>query len=307
MISKRSNITIIGAGKIAYSLVHALTKNGYKINLIISNNLISAKKLSGKFFINNYSDNLAVLDSKSKIIFLAIPDNQIEITAKKIVRLKTNIRGSLIIHLSGAETISKLSSLMKKGALTGSFHIMQTFPSRRIVKIENCYSAIETDNKYVRKFLFKLSKDLKLKPFKLNSNDKTLYHLAGVFASNFLVGNIFNAENIFNIKKNNNYNNFDFLSPIIKSTLDNINKLGSSKALSGPIERGDLSTIKKHIHTLKRINKNNRNINSVVLNYMIQSFNLLNVVQSKYKKLNKKHLELQEYLIRELKAAISDK
>ncbi|MFW9929901.1 MAG: Rossmann-like and DUF2520 domain-containing protein [Candidatus Thorarchaeota archaeon] len=305
MISKRSNIAVIGAGKIAYSLVSALVKNGYRLKLIISSNYDAAKNLAKKFSIKNYSDKLTNLDTNIRIIFISVPDNQIKIIADKLARLNINVKDSLFIHFSGAENISNLNSLWKRGALTASFHIMQTFPSKRIVKVDNCYVSIETENKFAERFLFKLAGDLKLKPFKLSSEEKVLYHLTGVFASNFLVGNIFSSEKIFNIKKNKiTYNNFDFLLPLIKSTFKNLNKFGSSKALSGPIERGDLSTVKKHINALKR-KINPKKLNEIYLSYIIQSLNLLNVVKSKYGKLSKKHLKLRQYLLDEVKKTLS--
>ena len=301
MISKRSKIAVIGAGKIAYSLVNAIVKNGYKVELIISSNYDSAKNLAKKFYIKNYSDKFTNLNNNNRIVFISVPDNQIKIIANKLARLNINVKNSLFIHFSGVENISNLISLRKKGALTASFHIMQTFPSKRIVKVDDCYVSIETENKFAERFLFKLAKDLKLKPFRLSSEEKILYHLTGVFASNFLVGNIFSSENIFNIKKNKiTYNNFDFLSPIIKSTFKNLKKLGSSKALSGPIERGDLSTVKKHISSLKR-KINSKKIYDIYLSYIVQSINLMNVVSSKHGKLSEKHLELRQYLLDELK------
>ena len=302
MISKKSNIAVIGAGKIAYSLVDALLKRNYKIKTIVSSNINSAKKLAEKFSITNYSNNLSGLNSQIKIFFLSIPDKQIKIVADRLANQNLNFHNSLFIHLSGAEDISNLNSLKKKGALTASFHIMQSFPSKRIVNIKNCFAAIETENKYAENFLLKLAEDLQLNPFKLKSKDKALYHLAGIFASNFLVGNIFNSERTFDIKKRNvNYDNFDFLFPIIKTTLNNINKLGSSKALSGPIERGDLSTIRKHVSSLKKSKRNSEESNGIYLSYIIQSLNLLDVIKSKYGKLSEGHLQIREYLLSELK------
>ena len=301
MISKKSNIAIVGAGKIAYSLTNALIKNNYKIKIIISSNPAPAAYLSKKFSINNYSDDLSELKTKIKVIFLSVPDNQIKTTANKLSNLNIKLHDSLFIHLSGAEDTSVLNSLKRKGALTASFHIMQTFPSKRIVNIENCYAAIETRNKFAEKFLFKLAADLKLKPFMLKSEDKPAYHLAGVFSSNFLAGNIYNTEKIFDINKSQmNYNNFDLLFPIIKSTLKNINRLGSAKALSGPVERGDLMTIKKHVSVLKKLNDSDE-MNEIFISYIIQSLNLLNLIKSKYNSLCKEHIELKKFLLDELK------
>jgi predicted short-subunit dehydrogenase-like oxidoreductase (DUF2520 family) len=301
MISRRSNIAVIGAGKIAYSLVYALVKKNYRVKLIISRSYNAAKFLAGKNSVKSYSDDLTNLDSKIKVVFISVPDGQIKIVADKIANLNINFRNTLFIHLSGTENVSKLNSLKKKGGFTASFHIMQTFPSKRIVKIENCFASIQTENKFAEKYLLKLAENLKLKPFKLDPGDKAAYHLAGVFASNFLVGNMFDSDNIFEIEKiKSSYNNFDFLFPIISSTFDNIKKLGSSKALSGPVERGDLFTIKRHTYALKRQNRNKK-LNYAYLSYIVQSLNLLSLVESKYAKLSKAHLELKRYLLGELK------
>ena len=87
--------------------------------------------------------------------------------------------------------------------------------------------------------------------------------------------------------------------------MNNINKLGALKALSGPIESGDLSTIKKHISSLKKNKGDSKGFDGIYLSYMIQSLNLLNIVKSKYKRLSKEHLHLQNYLLDELKKYIT--
>lgn len=303
MFSKKSKIAVIGAGKIAFSLIYALKNAGYNINTIISRNLKSAENLAEKLLVKNYSNNFNDLSLQTKIFFLSVPDNQINVTVDKIADQNLYFQNSLFIHLSGTEDITNLNSLKEKGALTASFHIMQTFPSKKIIDIKNCYAAVETDNKHAENYLFKLASELKLKPFKLKAENKARYHLAGVFASNFLVGNIFNSEKIFNIsKKDKNYNNYEFLIPIIKSTLHNIKKLGSPNALSGPIERGDITTIEKHISSLKKLIEDSNEFNKVYFSYVIQSLNLLNVVKYKYKEFNKGHLEIQQLLIEELRS-----
>ena len=74
------------------------------------------------------------------------------------------------------------------------FHIMQTFPSKRIVKLNGCFAAIETQSKSAQKFLIELADRLELHVLSLSSNQKVNYHLAGVFASNFLISNLFLAD-----------------------------------------------------------------------------------------------------------------
>jgi prephenate dehydrogenase len=55
--TKKDNLIIIGAGKIAYSLAPALSESGYKIKIIISNKLKRTEELAGKLKTSDYTDN----------------------------------------------------------------------------------------------------------------------------------------------------------------------------------------------------------------------------------------------------------
>jgi|SRR5690554_29231 len=296
MFSEKSEIAIIGAGKIAYSLTSALTNAGYKIACIISRNKKSAKSLADKFNIPGYSANLNSISKKIKIFFLTVPDREIKNTADILSRLEINFKNSLFIHVSGALDINELSSLKKKKANVGSFHIMQTFPSKKIVEITGSSAAIETNNKIAEEYLLNLAENLKLNPFKLNSDKKIFYHLAGVYASNFLVGNSFIAEELFSLTKPGK-DFYSVYSNTIKSTLENIRNSGSLNALSGPVERGDYETINKHIGALRKNRK-------LLLNYIVQSLNLIKVIKRR-KHLNSGQKKINKLLKDELKKTLN--
>ncbi len=180
---------------------------------------------------------------------------------------------------------------------------MQTFPSKKIISIKNCFAAVETENKSVEKFLFSVCKNLELNPFKINSDDKTFYHLAGVYASNFLVGNIFSAESLFKNKLKNDLKFFKIAEPIINSTLSNIKKNKVEDSLSGPIDRGDYKTILKHISSLKkRKDFIYEDVNLQLYNYVLQSLILLKTTEKKYEKLSDDHLKIKMILFDEIKS-----
>lgn len=290
MFSEKSDIAFIGAGKIAYSLTAALIKAGYKVSSIISKDKTSSQKLAGKFGIPHYSDKLGSLNRDIKIFFLTVPDNQIEKVAKLLSKLNLNYQQSLFVHVSGALNIDELKSLEKKKAKVASFHIMQTFPSPKIVEIKNCSVAIEAEKKVVKNFLTKLASDLKLKPFYLKRDKKVYYHLAGVFASNFLVGNLSSSEKMFHLGKKGKTDFSVILDSIVYSTFNNVKVAGTSGALSGPVERGDFETVEKHLKTLKKKDK------LLYKSYIIQSLNLLEVAKEKNGKLNEGQKRIRRLL-----------
>ena len=295
----KTKIAIIGAGRIAYSLTSALLKEGYIVDAIISKKIKSAKALAEKFGIKKYSDDINLISKSVNVFFLTVPDSEIRKTAIQLSKLKLKFSTTFFIHLSGAEDISVLIPLKVKGGKTGSLHLMQTFPSNKIVNIKNVNSAIETNDDSVCKFLLQLCNSLQLIPFRIDSKDKIYYHLAGVFASNFLAGNLFNAQKLLSRNNIDEQKYFDILSSTIHSTLQNIKKVGPAKALSGPVDRGDINTIRKHISSLKMNNSKGDYFSFLFKNYIIQSLNLINLVEEKYGELNKSHQNIRKLLVQE--------
>jgi predicted short-subunit dehydrogenase-like oxidoreductase (DUF2520 family) len=139
-----------------------------------------------------------------------------------------------------------------------------------------------------------------LKPFRIGSKDKALYHLAGVYSSNFLVGNLFNAFSLFNSKDKKPADIFKTTS---YTTLKNGFELSPAKSLSGPVDRGDIYTIKKHLEALDTKIKHEVKKDKLKLlkkNYVIQSLGLLEVVKAKYGKLSKNQLKIKKFLMSKL-------
>ena len=298
----KTKAVIIGAGRISYSLTSSLIKSGYEITSVISKNIESAKNLAQTFHIKNYLTDLEGILKSTKLFFLTVPDGEIKKTAVRLSHLNLNFENSYFIHLSGSENISVLNSIKSMGGITASIHPMQTFPSKKVFSLKSVYAAVETNEEKYFKYISKLCKNLEMIPFKIKSDQKTFYHLAGVFASNFLAGNLFVSKKMLMKNEIDKKMFFNILSSTINSTLSNVKKVGPAKALSGPVERGDVQTIRNHISSLKKMSKNlNGKYFSLQLkNYIVQSMNLLSLVEEKQGKLNNTHLEIKKILVREL-------
>jgi predicted short-subunit dehydrogenase-like oxidoreductase (DUF2520 family) len=289
LYSLKSKIIVIGAGKISYSLISTLKRSGFNISTVISRKKSSAKKLAEKFKIQNFSNRLSDIPKDCGIFFLTVPDTELKNLSKEISLLKLNFSESLFVHMSGAEDISALKFLEKKKAAVASLHIMQSFPSKNIVKIQNCYAAVESKNKKGEKFLYSVAKKLKLIPFRIKSENKIFYHLAGVYSSNFLVANLYNTNTLFKKAGVPAINPDELFAPIINCTINSVKKSGVSKALSGPVERGDLDTVKRHIKALR---------SEMILkeNYIRQSLSLIELIRKRDRKLSPRHRDLEKYL-----------
>ncbi|MEE8414195.1 MAG: DUF2520 domain-containing protein [Dehalococcoidales bacterium] len=86
----------------------------------------------------------------------------------------------------------------------------------------------------------------------LKASDKVIYHAAAVIACNYLVTLVKLATDL--------WQTFDIptdeatraLMPLLRGTLNNIDKVGIPQCLTGPIARGDTGTINKHVNALEK-------------------------------------------------------
>lgn len=292
---QNQNISIIGAGKISFSIANLFVQNKMKILSVISRSKKSADELASIFRINVSSNDYNDLDKTTNIFILAVPDNEIENAAEHLAKQNINFKESLFIHLSGAQDISLLKALKEKGGAIASIHFMQTFPTKEIIELRNEYVAIETEEDEIFNFLFDLSIRFNLKPLKINSSEKTLYHLSGVFACNFLLSDLYLAEITYkDLSISENIPMFRYMENIIANTLKNVKENGAANSISGPIVRGDLDTIKKHIEVMKNSEYKKAGIMDM---YIVQSEMLLKILEQKNEGLTESQKNIRDYLI----------
>jgi predicted short-subunit dehydrogenase-like oxidoreductase (DUF2520 family) len=286
-------IALIGAGKIGYSLTAALHDAALRVSAVISKTRKYAEELGGQFAIPVVSDSVSDLPSKCSHIIIAVPDSAIEPVAKDLAAREETLAGKTVLHLSGAETIVALQPLADRGALTASLHIMQSFPSREFVPVKGCAAAIETDDTGVYEDLRSLALQLQMKPFKIQSSDKARYHLAGVYAANFLVGNLYAAEKIFSSLDVHGISFFDVVMPIIYQTLENIELFGVTSALSGPVERGARDIINRHLTSLAN---GSEELRELIPDYRAKTIQLIRAAREKNPNLSSIYDELERGL-----------
>ncbi len=243
------SVTIVGAGAVGRSIALALFHNRVKIDGIYSESGRSARNLA-RIVQCNHS---GVLDSSTKIsniIIIAVPDNQIRDVAASLVKDVRSLKNRIILHTSGALSSDELSDLRKKGAAVASFHPLQTFSrSESQTSLEDIWCAVEGDRKAFATAQA-IGKKLLMNIFTITKKDKPLYHASAVFASNYLITLLSAVEELSEHIRIPKKNIWKIYSPLILQTLHNATSSSPAAALTGPIVRGDIKTITKHIKAL---------------------------------------------------------
>ncbi|MBA7467728.1 Pyrroline-5-carboxylate reductase [subsurface metagenome] len=240
----------IGAGTVGTALSVRLSNKGYQVIAVSSRSQTSARKLaqavSGCQAFNNNQD---VADT-AELIFITTPDDVIASVASEIQWH----RGQSVVHCSGALSTDILESAKKLGAQVGAFHPLQTFASvkQAIENIPGSTFAAEAEEPLLST-LKDMATALDGQWIELKANDKVAYHAAAVIACNYLVTLVKLAADLwqsFNIPQSQAT---QALLPLIRGTIHNIATVGIPQCLTGPIARGDIETIKKHLDALQKV------------------------------------------------------
>lgn len=243
----------IGAGPVGLTMARLFSNAGHKIVYFISRNekrRQKAKKFSHALR-TAYSFSEATEDFD--ILFISTPDDTLGEIAERIApQIKSGVN-FYVGHFSGIVPSSVLQPLKNKGARIGSLHPLQTFasPEETINAFTGTYICIEGDNEAVNLFSG-LAAEIGGKPFSIGTDKKPLYHAAAVIACNYLVTLVNEAQKLLQEIGINQENAAKMLLPLIKTTVTNIETVGIPKALSGPVARGDITTILNHIENIKK-------------------------------------------------------
>lgn len=250
---KRLSLNIIGAGHLGKSIAALLVKNKL-IQVGSVCNRTKASTLSAIAFIGqgSYCAEIKQLP-RADLTLVSVPDDRIADCCEQLADNKTLGAGEIVFHCSGALSSEILSPLKARKVFVASVHPMSSFadPQLSVSQYQNIYCALEGDQEALA-CLDPLFRGIGSKTFPLKKEKKTLYHAAGVFASNYLVTLAHQSYLCLDEAGVGEEQALQMILGIMRGTLDNIESLSSfDKALTGPIQRADRETLARHMSVLK--------------------------------------------------------
>jgi predicted short-subunit dehydrogenase-like oxidoreductase (DUF2520 family) len=246
---RKPSIAIVGAGNVARVLVPCLHKAGYRVTEIAARDPKRAAKLAKGEGASAVSYDTAQFDAG--VIWLCVTDAAIAGVAKQLSK-RGAWSGKIVFHSSGASPSSLLLPLKRKGASIASVHPMNTFVPTTKIDLRGVPFALEGDAAAVRvaqQIARALSRDGYI--FRIRPEHKVFYHAMGSFASPLVVSLMEIAERVGyagGLKQPER-----ILKRILLSTIDNLVTQGPDAAFSGPINRGDIATVRKHLAAMKKV------------------------------------------------------
>ncbi|HPX56627.1 MAG TPA: DUF2520 domain-containing protein [Syntrophales bacterium] len=240
---------IIGLGKVGSSIGCLLKQAGYNIVAVVDQSEETLRKnivyTGGKPF-----SNPSEIDVDAACFIITTGDDQIQ---KACEELSPHLKAdSVVIHMSGAGGLDLLQPARRAGAKTGSIHPLQTFSDieTAIGSLAGTVYGITVDPD-LENWANRLVRAIGGVPFFVDNRDRALYHAAACIVSNYFVSLMYMAEEIYRILGLDAKEARRAFWPLLMGTLHNIEQKGSVPSLTGPIARGDLGTLEKHLEAIR--------------------------------------------------------
>jgi len=208
------NIAIVGAGRAGTSLDAALRAVGHHVTLV------------------HHDDLPVAFDASLDLVILAVPDDAIAAVAARLVLSAPTV----LAHLSGARG----RDVLRAHPRVGSLHPLAilTDPSVGATRMHGGVFAVAGDE-----LLYEVVASLDGRVVEVSEERRVLYHATAVAAANHVVALMAHVEILAH---GVGLDLADFL-PLARQALDDVAALGPQAALTGPVARGDVATIKAHL------------------------------------------------------------
>lgn len=240
-------IGFIGAGKVGFSLGRYFTEHKVCVSGYYSRNLNSSKEAAA-FTKTKYYEQLEEIIEESDTLFLTVPDGSIREVYSEIIQ--SDIEGKCLVHCSGAMSSMIFSGIGQKGARGCSVHPICAVSDKLTgyQDLSKAYFTIEgKDVADVEELIRSCGNVVEA----ISAEDKVKYHAAAVCASNLVAGLYDLAAGL--LKDCGLSESFagHALQPLFMGNAENVVSVGAVRALTGPVERADITTVEKHLVALE--------------------------------------------------------
>ncbi len=230
-------VVLIGSGNVATSLAHGLASH-CEVAQIYSRTLAHAQHLADAVGCADATDDLRALVPDADAYIIAVRDDAI---ADVIASTPDN--GALWGHTSGSKPIDLFAGHRRR---YGVMWPMQSFSREMVVSLDQVHFFIEACDARTLDDLRQLGQSFSSHVMDADSDQRLQLHIASVFSCNFanhmwtLANEVLDKAGL----------PFDALLPLIRTTVDKLDRLSPAQSQTGPAVRHDTQVIENHLSML---------------------------------------------------------
>ncbi len=252
-MAKKSSISLIGPGALGSALATALHAAGYEIREVAARPRAGSQRRARELAraVGALATTIGRAKLEADIVWLCVSDDVIAPLARQLAR-RGSWKGKIALHSSGALSSELLAPLRRKGAAVATLHPMMTFVRGRAASLRGVWFGTEGDAAALR-VTRRIARDLGGRLLEVPTAGKPLYHAIGSFSSPMIVVLLTMAEELGKHAGISRAQADALIRPILEKTIDNFFRHGAKAAMSGPLKRGDVGTIRAHLAAMREI------------------------------------------------------
>jgi len=243
MAEQQRTVALIGPGRAGTTIALALLEQGWEVVAVAGRAPDAPSTTAAVAVLGSRPALISEVARGAALVLIATPDRAIEQvigTAEPAIE-----PGALVVHLAGSRGLDVFAELLERrtGIRVGALHPLQSFPSATagVERLAGAWAAVAGDPAVAD-----IARTLGMRPFELADSDRSRYHAAAVVASNHLVALLGQVERLAVTAGVP----FEAFGPLVLASVENAFAMGPAAALTGPVARGDLTTVEQHLRDL---------------------------------------------------------
>lgn len=244
-------LNIIGAGRLGRTLARLWSaRRAFSIQDVLSGTPHGAR--SAVSFIGGGRAADWLTDMRpADVWMLTPPDGKIVHSCEALAGSGLLRGGDIVFHCSGTLTSAELAPARAAGAQAASVHPLKTFadPEAAARSFAGTYCGAEGDRDALA-VLQPAFEAIGARVCAIDPRFKAVYHAASVMVCNYLVALLESGLLSYEKSGLDRATALRVMEPLVRDTLDNVFRLGTTQALTGPIARGDHDVVASHIDAL---------------------------------------------------------
>jgi predicted short-subunit dehydrogenase-like oxidoreductase (DUF2520 family) len=233
-------VALVGSGRAGTALALAFVAAGHEVIAVAGRTPDAPSVRAAAEVLAARRRPVEAVANGADLVIIATPDAAILDVGESVAGGLD--AGALVLHCSGSLGLEVLAPIaaVRPDVRLGVLHPLQTLPTGELgeVRLSGAWAAVTGPAE-----VGALAEQIGLRPFTVLDEDRAGYHAAACIASNHLVALLGQVERVASAAGVP----FAAFEPLVRATVDNVFSLGPEAALTGPISRGDVSTVARHL------------------------------------------------------------
>ena len=242
-----TRIGVVGAGRVGAVLAAALREAGHEIAAVAGESHASRTRID-TLLPGVRVDKPTAVSRACDLLLLTVPDDMLSNVVTMLAASGAIREGQYVVHTSGKHGLAVLQPAADAGAHVLAMHPAMTFTGTHVdlARLAGCVYGV-TANPDTEDLAAKLVADLRGRLLRVAEDRRALYHAGLAHGANHLVTLVSQAMDL--LRDSGADDPAVTLRPLLTAALDNALEYGSA-ALTGPIVRGDVETVRAHLRDI---------------------------------------------------------